>query len=64
MVNTRSQLAKSNITETSRMDSYSDNESEYSVPEVLTREHITDFDIGDLINLGKITEQNSVDQPF
>ena len=46
------------------MDEYSDNESECSMPEVLTREPITFFDNGDLIDCGNVTRQNSVDQKF
>ena len=64
MVNTRPQLAENNTSETIRMDDYSDIESKCSMPEVLTREQISDFDKGDLINRGNVNSQNSVDQRF
>ena len=46
------------------MDDYSNNESECSMSGVLTRERISDFDIGDLINRGNVKGQNSVDKRF
>ena len=46
------------------MDRYSDTESEGSVPEVLTREQMTEFNNGDLIFNRNDSEMNVVNQQF
>ena len=50
MVNTRSQHVDSHATSSSRMEQNSDNESENSFPEVLSRNQMNEFDSGDIIN--------------
>ena len=42
----------------------SDNESDASFPEVLTREQMTDFDSNDILNRQNIAERNPFDQRF
>ena len=64
MVNTRSQTAKNSSTETYVVDTYSDTESGSSIPEVLSRRQMTEFDDGDLINSQKNAERNDVNQRF
>ena len=66
MVKTRSQQAKINNSENAKMDEYSDNESECSMPDAGSchERQITDFDNRDLINRGNVNSQNSVDQRF
>ena len=64
MVNTRSQSARNNITEANRMDRYSDNESENGVAEVLSRDQMTEFEDGYLLNRKINIGQNSGDQRF
>ena len=46
------------------MDGYSDNESEFSIPEVLSRDQVDEFDNGDLLDRRVNLEQNSVDRRF
>ena len=55
MVNTRSQTRGNNTLESTRM---SDNESEASFPEVLTREQMIEFDSHDILNRQNNTERN------
>ena len=50
------------LTETGRMDRYSDNLIEYNAPDLLSRYQMTEFDDGDLNNRRNSTEQNSVEQ--
>ena len=50
MVKTRSQTKRNNQIEPNKMDRHSDSESECSIPEVVTREQITEFNDGDVIN--------------
>ena len=64
MVNTRSQTARNSSTETYVMDTYSDTESESSIPEVLSRRQMTEFDDGNLINSQNNAELNDVNQRF
>ena len=47
MVKTRSQTATNNSVGMSGMDRHSDGESEDSLPDVLTRDQINDFDVFD-----------------
>ena len=44
MVNTRSKSARNDTTITNRMDSYTDNENEWSVTEILSRNQLAEFD--------------------
>ena len=59
MVVTRSQTYRNNISEKRRR---SDNESEASFPELLTREQMTDLDNDDLLNRRQSNERNTIDQ--
>ena len=64
MVNTRSQYVDSFAASSNRMEQNSDNESENSFPEVLTRNQMNEFDNGDIINSGQNPNSSSVDQRF
>ena len=61
MVNTRSQNCDKNTLESTRM---SDNESETSFPEVLTREQMIKFDSHDILNRKNNTERTVIDRRF
>ena len=63
MVNTRSQNVDSYAACSSGMEN-SDNESEYSFPNTLSRNQINEFENGDLINVRQNSSLNSVDQRF
>ena len=64
MVNTRSQVAENQRTHMCRPDRHSDTESESSVPEVLTREQINEFDNGNLLDFSSESERQAVNQRF
>ena len=64
MVNTRSQVAENQQTHMCRPDRHSDTESESSVPEVLTREQINEFDNGNLLDFTGESERQAVNQRF
>ena len=64
MVNTRSQYVDSYAASSSRMEQNSDNESENSFPEVLSRNQMNEFDNGDIINSRQNPNSSSVDQRF
>ena len=64
MVNTRSQVAENQRTHMCRPDRHSDTESERSVPEVLTREQINEFDNGNLLDFSGESERQAVNQRF
>ena len=64
MVNTRSRTARDAPSNMNGSDRYSDTESESSIPEVLTREQMNDFDNGNLLDYGNETERRSVNQRF
>ena len=64
MVNTRSQYVDSYAASSSRMEQNSDNESEISFPEVLSRNQMNEFDSGDIINSRQNPYSSSVDQRF
>ena len=64
MVNTRSQHVDSYAASSSRMEQNSDNESENSFPEVLSRNQMNEFDSGDIINSRQNPNSSSVDQRF
>ena len=61
MVITRSQTRDSNTLESRRM---SDNESEASFPEALTKEQMIEFDSNDILNRKNNTGRNMIDQRF
>ena len=48
----------------SRMDRHSDGESEDSLPDVLTRDQINDFNASDLLNYRNNDERQTVNQRF
>ena len=62
MVNTRSQTARHNSISMSGINKHSDAESEDIVPDVLTREQMSEFDNVDLLNYRNDTEQHAVNQ--
>ena len=64
MVNTRSQVAENQRPHMCRPDRHSDTESESSVPEVLTREQINEFDNGNLLDFSGESERQAVNQRF
>ena len=64
MVNTRSQVAENQRTLMCRPDRHSDTESESSVPEVLTREQMNEFDNGNLLDFSGESERQAVNQRF
>ena len=64
MVTTRSKIAKNVLTETNTMDRNRDTESEGSVLDLLTRDQLNEFDIGDLFNYRDDTERHVVNQRF
>ena len=64
MVNTRSRTAKNTHSNMNGTDRYSDAESESSVPEVLTREQMNEFDDGNLLDYGDESEHHTVNQRF
>ena len=64
MVLTRSQTTKTDQRELENMEYSSDNESECSIPEVLSREQNIDFNDGDELNYQKNSGRDSVNQRF
>ena len=64
MVNTRSQVTDNQHTFMCRTDRHSDTESESSVPEVLTREQMSEFDNGYLLDYSGESERRAVNQRF
>ena len=64
MVLTRSQATKADQRELESMEYPSDNESECSAPEVLSRDQIDELDGGNLIRTDYNLEQRSIDQRF
>ena len=64
MVNTRSQYVDSYATSSSRMEQNGDSESENSIPEVLSKNQMNEFDNGDIINSQQNPSSSSVDQRF
>ena len=64
MVNTRSQNVDSYAACSSGKEQNSDNKSEYSFPNTLSRNQINEFENGDLINVRQNSSLNSVDQRF
>ena len=61
MVKTRSQSMRTETIDTTRMDGYSDDESECRVPEFLTRDQLDEVNNGDWIDRRVDIEQSSVD---
>ena len=64
MVNTRSRTVKNTHPNMNGTDRYSDAESESSVPEVLTREQMNEFDDGNLLDYRNESEHHTVNQRF
>ena len=64
MVTTRSQSSRNFQTENINMDRTSDNESEASFPDILSREQMTELDSNDLLNDRNNIEKNVIDQRF
>ena len=59
MVITRSQSNRTNLTET---EIVSDNESDHSIPEMLSRDQTIEFDNGDLLNYERNNDRNRIGQ--
>ena len=64
MVITRSQNVENYAAGSSRTEQNSDNESEYSFPDTLSRNQMNEFDYGDILNSRHNPSLNSVDQRF
>ena len=64
MVNTRSRAARNTHSNMNGTDRYSDAESESTIPEVLTREQMNEFDSGNLLDYGNESERHTVNQRF
>ena len=64
MVNTRSQRTENHQTFMYGTERYGDAESESSVPEVLTREKMNDFDSGNLLDYRNESGRHAVNQWF
>ena len=64
MVTTRSQSSRNFQTENINMDRTSDNESEASFPDILSREQMTELDSNNLLNDRNNIEKNMIDQRF
>ena len=64
MVDTRSQTARITSSIMNGTDRYSDTESEGSVPEVLKRDQMREFDDGKLLHGRSETERLTVNQRF
>ena len=61
MVVTRSQSNRNNLLESETM---SDNESDHSVPEVLSRAQMIEFDDGEIIDGNRDFDNNRIEQRF
>ena len=64
MINTRCQTAENHQTSVYGSERYSDAERESSVPEVLTREQMNEFDSGNLLDYRNESEHHTVNQRF
>ena len=64
MVNTRTKNVDSYAACSSEMEQNSDNESEYSFPNTLSRNQMNEFENGDLINVRHNSNLSSVDRRF
>ena len=64
MVTTRSQSNRISEVDNSAMDRSSDNESEASFPDILSRDQMTELDTDDLLNRQRNTDGYSIDQRF
>ena len=64
MVTTRSQSYRIREVDNSAMNRSSDNESEASFPDILSRDQITELDTDDLLNRQRNTDGYSIDQRF
>ena len=61
MVVSRSQANRNNLPEPEAM---SENESELSVPDILSRTQMTEFDEDDLLNRNNDVEHNNIERRF
>ena len=64
MVITRSQSSQNRQVETENMDRSSDNESEASFPELLSRDQMVDLDSDDVLTRRQNSNSYSIDQRF
>ena len=64
MVTTRSQCSQNRQVETENMDRSSDNESESSFPDLLSRDQIVDLDSDDVLTRRQNSNNYSIDQRF
>ena len=64
MVYTRSKIAKYTYSNMNGTDRHSDDESECSVPEVLTREQMNEFENENLLDYRSTDNRQTVDQRF
>ena len=64
MVKTRSQTLRSIQIEPNEMNRHGDSESESSIPEVLTREQLSEFNDGDVLNYQINSGRDTVNQRF
>ena len=64
MVTTRSQSYRIGEVDNCAMDRSSDNESEASFPDILSRDLMTELDTDDLLNRQRKTDGYSIDQRF
>ena len=62
MVTTRAQSNRNIEIENKSMDRTSDNESESSFPDILTREQMTELDNDNLLSQQRTSERNMIDQ--
>ena len=64
MVTTRSQSSQNRQLEAENMDRSSDNESESSFPDILSRDQIVDLDSDDVLTRQQNSSNYSIDQRF
>ena len=64
MVDTRSRTARNTNSIMNGTDRYSDAENESSIPEVLTRKQMNEFDSGNLLDYRNESERHTVNQRF
>ena len=64
MVKTRSQTLRNKQIKPNEMDRHSYSESEFSIPEVLPREQISEFNDGDVLNHQHNSGRDTVNQRF
>ena len=64
MVTTRSQSSQNRQLEAENMDRSSDNESESSFPDILSRDQMVDLDSDDVLTRQQNSSNYSIDQRF